>query len=180
LMKVEVLDAQKPGLRQYVDLRLDAGASGDAIASEVKTKYGFDIPPSTLRAYRVGRWLPSKLRVQSQIERMKAIMAQVEEYGVSNYTRAYIIEKLSESDKPPPSSTLLHEQRERERLELGREKLRLDAQKVKDAKKAVQLKFRELKANRDKVRKLVKGAGRGQENAQQALKHIREIYGLGR
>jgi hypothetical protein len=179
-MKVEMLDAQKPGLRQYVDLRLDGGAPADVIASEVKAKFGLDVPPRTLRKYQVGRWLPTKLLVQSQIERMQAIMAHVEQFGLSSYTQAYIIEKLSESDKPPPTSTLLQEQRERERLELGRKKFRLDTQKVKNAKKAMEMKFRELKAKRDKVRKLVKEAGPGQEDAQQALKHIREIYGLGR
>jgi hypothetical protein len=178
LTKVEKLDAQKPGLRQYVDLRFDAGATCEVIATEVKAKYGLDIPRPTLRVYRECRWLPARQRVQSQIEGMEAIMAYIKKYGVSNYTRAYIMEKLSESTKPPPAAVLLHEEREHERLDLDRKKLHLDAKKVRNAQEATEMRFREMKAKRDKVRKVVKQARHGQEDAQQALNHIREIYGL--
>jgi hypothetical protein len=182
--RIEELDTKHPGLRQYVDLRLDANAVDsevtlERICAEIKERWGETVALHLLSGYKQCRWWPAKQRIQDQIDRMQAIMAVVKEFGVGNYAEAYIVERLSESDKAVPPAVLLREQREREQLALDRQKLRLDVQKAENAKQVLELKLEELKAKRDRVRELVKETGDEGKNAAQALTRIREIYGIG-
>ena len=123
------MSARHPGLRMYIAMRLDAGATLAEIHAEVKKRFGPDITRSALHHYKLKRWLPATKRVQALVEQSEGILRVIEEYGADRAVLAYIFEQLIESKsrgESPAPAVLLKEQRELAKLQLQREVARAE------------------------------------------------------
>lgn len=172
--RVEELDRKKPGLRQLVDLNLDAFRTLESIQEKVQRKFGVKIPASTLSSYKQRRWLAQKRRVESIKEHAAAILEVLDKHGVGEVRQALLFERVQEAldaGAQLDPQFMLQEERHWETLKLKREQLEQD-------KRELELKVQTMERQRDRERKQVEAAMGDVKNSKEAVARIREIYGL--
>jgi hypothetical protein len=157
--RIEELDAQHPGLRQRVDLMLDAQETLEAIVKRVKAESGEDVPQQTISSYKQRRWLPARLRIAELKESFRAIKDEIGENAIAESTQARIMELLDHAIRAGAkfdANLLLIEQRKWAEADLKR-------QQVEQANKQLELKIeaakRSLEESAEEATKKVAGGG---------------------
>lgn len=172
--RVEELDAVKPGLRQLVDFALDGMKPLEWIQSEVRGKFGPEIPISTLSSYKQRRWLQQKKRVGEIKNHAQAILELLASgRAISDIQQALLFEKVQsamDAGAELDPHFLMSEQRKWAALELKRDEL-------EQAKKTLELKVEQMEQSRSRERKEIEQA-MGAKDPQAALAEIKQIYGI--
>jgi hypothetical protein len=164
-------------VQEYVDLRLDANQRRECrvvdISKELKTKFGVDVPRTTIVNYKNRRWAPLVYEMHLLQELIQFILKQLGVDAISDSAQSRILQALHEAFRRGVKLNpefLLREQRLWAEHNLRKRALENTARRME-------------RANRERLR----ARGRGQtgkavcdEKAGPAevRRRIREIYGI--
>lgn len=181
---IETLDKQHPGLRQDVDLMLDAGSFLLPVQVMLKEKWDKEVSVKVISNYKQRRWLPAAQRTQKLLEDREAILAVVKRHGADEFTDGFLLERLTDvmrRGEEVPAAVLLREQRERE-------KLKIEAQKVENEKQSLALDREKFESLKKSAAAILKEESTAAEDAQAngkpfdaaaALRKISAVIGVG-
>jgi len=174
--RIERLEAKHPGIEKDVRDWLKAYVPAREIAERLRSKYHEDLPERTIQNYRL---LRVKVEMERTRERRIAYMAFVEvvgEKGLDAGAAAQLWEVLQQMT--PKELIALR------RVQLERERVRVQSKRVGVAAQRTENERRKLKATLQRV-KLRSGRGAQDEaephqppDPQEIRRRIREIFGL--
>ena len=144
LTKVELFDHKFPGLREFIDLSLDDGASAPRIAEAARKKFpGLQLNEIPVKAYRTKRWKKHKEAVRQRRVEMEAEAGLIGERGLDYVTQSRLWDAINGMN-----STQLLALR---RVETQRIKLQFENQRIENEKKELQLKIEKFQRDRQAV-----------------------------
>jgi len=175
LTKVEMLDRQFPGLREFIDVSLDDGATVHRVAEAAQQKFpGLKLKESPVRCYRSKRWEKHKEAVRQRRVELEAKAGLIGERGLDVASQSRLWDAINSMN-----STQLLALR---RVETQRIKLQLDNQRIENEKKELQLKIEKFRRDRQAFEEATHEAENkiraGQQLTAEDLGRIRErVFG---
>lgn len=169
-------------MKNFVDFRLEDGASAERISREVKKKFGANISLWIIRRYRRKRWIPYRKQVETADAALEGTLRRMRAHPEREVREAVIYE-LIRSLKPEAlirkmTPALLHRRDvEDKRLDTEKEKLAIENKRVENQGKALRAKLREANGSRGRGENR-KAVGDEKADPAEIRRRIREIYGL--
>jgi hypothetical protein len=172
--RIEKLDGEHPGLKLAVDRMFDKKQTGQEVVAMLAEEYGLEEAESTVNSYKRKRYDPAMAHVRDLVALAQASREVYARYGVGAVAEAKAMERFDEIG----AATLLREGREQRRLDIEERKVKVSEESLVLENKRLEVEIAKLEGEREAVKEAIGAEHDERKDPGEALKRIREIYGI--